>query len=235
MQGKVNPSGDDVFFLLQSFNTDRTEIAPWSYVIRVDFYQYRVSLYRAFSHCHRFPIRLLKCLLSVFVCRESEIDGGYHDTGELLSDPKGPMSEMEENINNAVAWYKKQLPDLFNHPFLLNEPTAWRLTAWGVVLRNKGHERPHIHPNGWLSGVLYVQLPKIISDPEAQPKGWLEFGRPTKDLHVTTGPKTQAYQPQYGNIILFPSYFYHGTISLGSPEKASAFPSTPSPFTNRLF
>ena len=144
--------------------------------------------------------------------------GGDH-TGELLSDPKGPMSEMEEIINNAVAWYKKQLPDLFNHPFLLSEPTAWRLTAWGVVLRNKGHERPHIHPNGWLSGVLYVQLPKIISDPEAQPKGWLEFGRPTKDLHVTTGPKTQAYQPQYGNIILFPSYFYHGTIPSESREK----------------
>ena len=78
MQGKVNPSGDDVFFLLQSFNTDRTEIAPWSYVIRVDFYQYRVSLYRAFSHCHRFPIRLLKRLLPEFVCRESESDRGYH-------------------------------------------------------------------------------------------------------------------------------------------------------------
>ena len=88
-----------------------------------------------------------------------------------------------------------------------------------VGLRNKGHERPHIHLNGWLGGVLCVQLTKIISDSEAQPEGLLEFGRPTKDLHVTTGPKTQAYRPQYGNIILFASYFYHGNIPSGSREK----------------
>jgi uncharacterized protein (TIGR02466 family) len=144
--------------------------------------------------------------------------GGDH-TGELLVDPKGPMAEMEEIINSAVAWYKKQLPDLPDHPFLLHEPIAWRLTAWGVVLRNKGHERSHIHPNGWLSGVFYVQLPEIISDPESEPQGWLEFGRPTKDLHVSTEPETQTYQPQYGNIILFPSYFYHGTIPFKSKEK----------------
>ena len=69
------------------------------------------------------------------------------------------------------------------------------------------------------SGVFYVQLPDVVQDPVAEPQGWLEFGRPTADLHVRSEPETQVYRPQYGNIILFPSYFYHGTIPFKSRER----------------
>jgi Flp pilus assembly protein TadD len=147
----------------------------------------------------------------------STVNGDH--TGELLRPPLGPMSQMEEVINTAIAWYVRQLPDLPEHPFIQHCPVAWRLTAWGVVLKSKGHERSHIHPNGWLSGVFYVQLPEIIDDAQFKPQGWLEFGCPTADLHVQSAQETEVYKPQYGNIILFPSYFYHGTIPFKSKEK----------------
>lgn len=147
----------------------------------------------------------------------STVNGDH--TGELLSPPLGPMAQMEEVINEAIAWYVRQLPDLPEHPFIQHCPPAWHLTAWGVVLKNKGHERSHIHPNGWLSGVFYVQLPEIIDDAQFEPQGWLEFGRPTADLHVQSPQETEVYKPEYGSIILFPSYFYHGTIPFKSREK----------------
>ncbi len=139
-------------------------------------------------------------------------------TGELLAEPKGPMAEIETVINAAVAWYCADLPDLPGHPFVQSRPKAWRLTSWGVVLKNRGYERSHIHPNGWLSGVFYLQLPDVLDDPDREPEGWLEFGRPTKDLHVRSEPQIRLYKPEVGNIILFPSYFYHGTIPFTSSE-----------------
>jgi len=147
----------------------------------------------------------------------STVNGDH--TGELLDPPIGPMIQMEDVINQAIGWYVQELPDLPEHPFIQVCPTAWHLTAWGVVLKNKGHERSHIHPNGWLSGVFYVQLPEIIDDAQYKPQGWLEFGRPTADLHIQTLPETEVYKPEYGSIILFPSYFYHGTVPFESAEK----------------
>lgn len=147
----------------------------------------------------------------------STVNGDH--TGELLSPPLGPMKQMENVINEAIGWYVQQLPNLPEHPFIQHCPTAWHLTAWGVVLKNKGHERSHIHPNGWLSGVFYLQLPEVIDDAQFKPQGWLEFGRPTADLHIQTPQETEAFKPEYGSIILFPSYFYHGTIPFKSKEK----------------
>jgi len=147
----------------------------------------------------------------------STVNGDH--TGELLNPPMGPMPQMKDAINAAIAWYILQLPDLPEHPFIQHCPEAWHLTAWGVVLKNKGHERSHIHPNGWLSGVFYVQLPEVIDDPRLEPQGWLEFGRPTADLHIQSPQETEVYKPEYGSIILFPSYFYHGTIPFKSREK----------------
>jgi len=126
---------------------------------------------------------------------------------------------MVARINEAVNWYKAQLPDDPDHPAVRWAPERWKLTAWGVVMHDKGHERAHIHPNGWLSGVFYVQLPSVIEDPSRNPEGWLEFGRPTGDLAVTSTMDLRHYKPELGQMFLFPSYFYHGTVPFRSSER----------------
>ncbi|MDH3640748.1 MAG: putative 2OG-Fe(II) oxygenase [Gammaproteobacteria bacterium] len=143
---------------------------------------------------------------------------GKH-TGELLVDPKGPMEAMEQRIHEAIVWYIKNLPDDPGHPTVRWVPRAWKLTSWGVVMFDRGHERAHIHPNGWLSGVFYLSLPDLISDPSKNHEGWLEFGRPTPDLHVQSELTLRHYQPAYGQMFLFPSYFYHGTIPFRSDQR----------------
>lgn len=143
---------------------------------------------------------------------------GKH-TGELLVDPKGPMEAMEQRIHEAIVWYIRNLPDDPEHPAVRWVPRAWKLTSWGVVMFDKGHERAHIHPNGWLSGVFYLALPDLISDPGKNHEGWLEFGRPTSDLHVQSELTLRHYQPAYGQMFLFPSYFYHGTIPFRSDQR----------------
>lgn len=143
---------------------------------------------------------------------------GEH-TGELLREPVGPMGAMEIRIHEAVRWYIGQLPDDPQHPAVRWVPKAWKLTTWGVVMFDRGHERAHIHPNGWLSGVFYLELPDLIADPARKPEGWLEFGRPTTDLHVQSELTLRHYQPAYGQMFLFPSYFYHGTVPFRSDQE----------------
>jgi uncharacterized protein (TIGR02466 family) len=84
---------------------------------------------------------------------------------------------------------------------------------------DRGHERAHIHPNGWLSGVFYLSLPDLIGDPDRDHQGWLEFGRPTTELHVRSELTIRHCQPAYGQMFLFPSYFYHGTIPFRSNQR----------------
>lgn len=143
---------------------------------------------------------------------------GKH-TGELLLPFGGPMEPLRATINGAVRAYLKELPDDPAHPMNRWRPREWKITSWGVVMFNQGHERAHIHPKGWLSGVFYVQLPDVVSDPARHPEGWLEFGRPTPELHVRSAPKLVHYPPRFGVMYLFPSYFYHGTVPFRSQQR----------------
>lgn len=142
---------------------------------------------------------------------------GRH-TGELLSDPAGPMAALAVRIDEAVRWYREGLPADPAHPVVRWAPPRWKLTSWGVVMTDGGHERPHIHPNGWISGVLYLELPTLIDDPDAAHQGWLRFGQPTPELPVNGPHQIRDYRPAFGRIILFPSYFYHGTVPFSSAE-----------------
>ena len=143
---------------------------------------------------------------------------GRH-TAELLREPKGPMAAMEARIDEAIRWYIANLPDDATHPAVQWVPKRWKLTSWGVVLFDQGHERAHIHPNGWLSGVFYLSLPAVIDDPARNPEGWLEFGRPSPALRVQSALTIRHYQPRYGTMFLFPSFFYHGTIPFRSDQR----------------
>ncbi len=143
---------------------------------------------------------------------------GKH-TAELLKEPVGPMGVMEQRIQQAIRWYIDGLPDDPDHPAVKWVPGTWKITSWGVVMFDRGHERAHIHPKAWLSGVFYLSLPDVINDATKAHEGWLEFGRPTSDLHVQSAPTLRHYQPTYGEMFLFPSYFYHGTIPFRSKQR----------------
>lgn len=93
------------------------------------------------------------------------------------------------------------------HPFLSRLTDNLRFKgSWSVCLRSTGFHKSHFHPEGWLSGVYYVDVPKEI-DNEGQ--GWLVFGRP--DIPNLSYPGDLSVKPEPGCVVLFPSYMWHGT------------------------
>lgn len=137
---------------------------------------------------------------------------GRH-SGELLVEPLGPMAPFAELVNAAVRTYVSSLPTDEAHPFLSDPLRSWNLAAWGVVLGRDGHQVPHLHLSAWVSGVYYVRVPEAVASSVDNPSGWLEFGRPDPRLRLSIS-KVRRLKPSAGVLVLFPSYFFHGTVPL---------------------
>jgi tetratricopeptide (TPR) repeat protein len=93
----------------------------------------------------------------------------------------------------------------------------WRFNgSWSVRLRDRGFHTSHVHPRGWISSAFYVGLPDIMTEGRTD-EGILSFGKPSI---LTTPPLEPEYsvRPTSGMLVLFPSYFWHGTIPFQSPQ-----------------
>jgi tetratricopeptide (TPR) repeat protein len=142
-------------------------------------------------------------------------------TGKLLEEPTYAIGLLAMMISGAVRGYIENLPDDPSHPFVAAAPARWNLNGWGVILEDRGHQRPHIHPSGWLSGVYYVRIPKSIGT--ASQEGWIEFGRPPDSIGCHVEHETVRVQPEAGRMVLFPSYVYHHTIPYSDRENRISF------------
>ena len=142
---------------------------------------------------------------------------GRH-TGELLTEPKGPIAQLEQMVDGAMDEYLRSIPANLRDPFFSRPAGRLRKHMWGVVLEAQGHQIPHIHPTSWLSGVYYVKLPAIVEEIEADEAGWIEFGRPGDEFHCKVDPPVRRLKPMDGLMVLFPSFLYHRTIPFDPSE-----------------
>lgn len=87
---------------------------------------------------------------------------------------------------------------------------------WSVRLRPHGYHFNHFHPEGWLSSACYIDIPHSLGEHGGE--GWLQFGEPA---FPTTPPTPPEYfvRPEPGLLVLFPSWFWHGTVPFsGDPD-----------------
>jgi tetratricopeptide (TPR) repeat protein len=93
----------------------------------------------------------------------------------------------------------------------------WRFNgSWSVRLHASGFHTNHVHPRGWISSACYVELPDSTGDARTQ-EGVLTFGEPG----IATTPALSAeysLRPRAGMLVLFPSYFWHGTVPFFSNQ-----------------
>lgn len=140
-------------------------------------------------------------------------------TGNLLESENDALRMFVGSIESVVAQYFSDLPVASDHPYLAWRPDGWQLVAWGVVLESQGHQNPHIHPDGWLSGVYYVRVPGSVTAGSEEKPGCLEVGRPPDTLNCKMDALIRVIEPQEGRFVLFPSYFYHRTIPFESDQQ----------------
>lgn len=93
----------------------------------------------------------------------------------------------------------------------------WRFNgSWSVRLRDRGFHTTHTHPRGWISSACYIELPEHMADARTD-EGILTFGKPG----ILTSPALAteySVRPSPGMLVLFPSYFWHGTVPFHGPQ-----------------
>lgn len=121
-----------------------------------------------------------------------------------------PLVALREMILTQVQAYVAAMPADPAHPYFGRRRGGVRFAgSWSSRLRDGGFHTHHIHPEGWISGVFYLQVPPAAD--KAGQEGWLTFGVPNLGPEISL-PALHAVQPRPGRLVLFPSFMWHGTV-----------------------
>jgi tetratricopeptide (TPR) repeat protein len=158
---------------------------------------------------------------------EQSLRGGTQTRGNLFEKRAPEIGRLRDAIADAVRTAVARLPDDATHPFLSRKTSDIGFAgSWSVRLRAEGFHIDHIHHQGWLSSACYVALPPVGGADNA---GCLQFGVPDATLELDLTPR-RIVTPEKGMLVLFPSYFWHGTIPFVSDTQrlTVAFDAIPS-------
>ena len=92
-----------------------------------------------------------------------------------------------------------------------------KLFGWIVSINSGGNLNPHIHKEGWLSGTLYLNVPKVSGSDEGNIAFSLHGANyPTEGKQF---PPEKVVDVDRGGIVLFPSSLFHYTIPFNSSHE----------------
>jgi len=146
------------------------------------------------------------------------VRGGTQTDGNLFHRIEPEVVALREVAREVVAEHVRSLPDLdAAHPLVRCRPPRIKfIGAWSVSLRAGGRHTNHIHPRGWLSSALYIEVPPDLG---AVPhSGWLTLGEPDALLGLDLEPR-HLIEPAPGRLALFPSWMWHGTRPFAEGER----------------
>ena len=140
---------------------------------------------------------------------------GFQTRDNLFADPKGSLAKLDRIIKSEIESYYSEFK-FANCLFMASWPSQIRLNGWFVRLLGHGHQDDHIHPGGWLSGVIYLKVPKTSNRDE----GAIEFGLHGFKYPILNEeyPRT-LHRPEKGQIVLFPSSLFHRTVPISADDE----------------
>jgi tetratricopeptide (TPR) repeat protein len=148
------------------------------------------------------------------------LHNGTQTSRKLLQTNEPALKAFAACVEPAVRDYVSRLRQDGDHPLMRRLSDRFKLAnLWSVRLTRDGFQPNHLHDRGWISSAYYVALmpPERPQNPK---QGWLKFGeanRPPPDCGVE-----RYVEPKLGQLVLFPSYMWHGTVPFEGSERLSA-------------
>jgi tetratricopeptide (TPR) repeat protein len=167
-----------------------------------DLAEFNAEFARAVLALHRSPLRPLA----------QSLRGGSQTERNLPADVP-VIADFFAMLAEPIRDYLQRLQPQCGHPTDRRRRTDYRIAgSWSVQLQPGGFHTNHVHPQGWLSSAYYIELPERVAaaDTDGSRAGWLQFGEPAMPRPVCA-PDLYV-QPAPGKLVLFPSFFWHGTV-----------------------
>ena len=138
---------------------------------------------------------------------KTTINGFQSEIGiNLFQDPPEKMNILKSIILNEIDSYYSKFKNE-TCVFIQKWPKNKNLWSWYINLKKQGYQKTHIHPTGWLSGVIYLK----VVPPLKQNEGAIEFSL-NGDYYYDKNLPSITHKPNIGDIVLFPSSLHHRTI-----------------------
>ncbi|WP_462176913.1 putative 2OG-Fe(II) oxygenase [Pseudoalteromonas gelatinilytica] len=155
---------------------------------------------------------------------DQSVRSGSQTQGHLLQRSNQLIDLFKTSMSQCINQYLTQLPEDVNHPLLArNHKRFVARGSWSVKLEEGGFHANHIHPQGWLSAPSYISIPAEMSKDDATKNGWLKLGETSLNLGERESIAREIC-PEEGQIIIFPSYIWHGTYQLKSNSPRLTIP-----------
>jgi tetratricopeptide (TPR) repeat protein len=157
---------------------------------------------------------------------DQSLNRGTQTPGNLFARKSRLLCLLEDSLRHAIAGYIAGLPEGAGHPFLARGRGGFDFSgSWSCRLNSSGYHTNHLHSKGWISSAYYVDLPPEIG---VGTEGALKFGESPFGLGADDRP-SRIVTPAVGKLVLFPSYFWHGTVrfTANRPRLTVAFDVVP--------
>ena len=150
--------------------------------------------------------------------KQSRLTAGVQSSGNLFKRNEISFSKLSQALVKVINKYFLRHKNEGNE-FICSFPKSIDFSsAWYVKMQSGGHLNSHIHEEGWISGAVYLSIPKN-SGPDGQ-EGAIELssdGDEYPRLHEKFEKK--VILPKEGDVIFFPSSVFHRTIPFISEEE----------------
>lgn len=148
---------------------------------------------------------------------QGRLYNGVQSSGNLFKRPEASFRKLAACVAEAIERYRQTFSGE-NCQFVKAFPKHTEFaSSWYVRMKTGGHLNSHIHEEGWVSGALYLSLPK---NKKHEHEGSIELSTHGDDYpkkHDNFPTKTIA--PEVGDLVMFPSSVFHRTIPFSSDEE----------------
>jgi tetratricopeptide (TPR) repeat protein len=131
---------------------------------------------------------------------------GFQASVNVFAHPLEKMGILKSIIIDEIYTYYSKFKNK-SCSYIKKWPSEINIDGWHVVLKQQGHQTRHIHPNGWLSGVIYLMVVPSLGKDE----GTIEFTLDSQN-YLDASSSRKKYQPRLGDIVFFPSSLHHRTL-----------------------
>lgn len=188
---------------------------------------YDLPVPEGYSGAAEFNERLRKILEPLHIGlrhpAEQTLRHGSQTSGNLFDRHEPEIVALIDALRPCIEDYVGRFPANPEHPLYMRRTGRFHFSAsWSVRLVKCGYHTMHTHPLGWISSAYYVQVPAEVSESDEH-GGGIKFGEPDIDIGEA-GEARRHIQPMAGQLVLFPSYMWHGTVPFDSDEPRMTTP-----------
>ena len=147
--------------------------------------------------------------------RQILLVNGNQTSGNIFDIKNDDTNEIQNIIRFEVERYQKKFKKS-EEGFIKKMPAEYSLHGWLISMKSGGNLKPHIHTEGWLSGSIYINVPRKLKADNG--KLVLALGEESDATDNRINEKI-IIDVVTGSIVLFPSSLMHYTIPFESEEE----------------